>query len=167
MSPQGSCRYSTSQGLSSDPLLGDSDLLKDHPPHHPRGQLHNNIGAVASTGSQLFVPSTRQTTTALHSPSDLTTAHQPSSRKRSAQQVASDDPMKPPATAEEIAAEKRRRNTLAARRFRQKQQDRIAQLEQALKEVTKERDDLKMQVARWEGEAVALRAMLAERSKDR
>lgn len=72
---------------------------------------------------------------------------------------------KRPLSAEEAAADKRRRNTLAARRFRQKQQDRVAQLEQALKEVTKERDELKMQVARWEGETVALRAMLAERSK--
>ena len=65
---------------------------------------------------------------------------------------------------DDAAADKRRRNTLAARRFRQKQHDRVSQLEQALEQMSKERDDLKMQVARWEGEATALRAMLVERS---
>lgn len=65
---------------------------------------------------------------------------------------------------DDAGAEKRRRNTLAARRFRQKQHDRVSQLEQTLEEISKERDDLKMQVARWEGEATALRAMLAESS---
>ncbi|OJD10691.1 hypothetical protein ACJ73_09720, partial [Blastomyces percursus] len=57
-------------------------------------------------------------------------------------------------------ADKRQRNTLAARRFRQKQQDRVAELERALESVCKERDELKMQAARWEGEVVALRGML-------
>ncbi|EEH16333.2 hypothetical protein PABG_06420 [Paracoccidioides brasiliensis Pb03] len=67
------------------------------------------------------------------------------------------------ATAADRAADKRRRNTLAARRFRQKQQDRVAELERTLERVCKERDELKMQAARWEGEAVALRGMLRKR----
>ncbi|EEH35934.1 hypothetical protein PAAG_00257 [Paracoccidioides lutzii Pb01] len=67
------------------------------------------------------------------------------------------------ATAADLAADKRRRNTLAARRFRQKQQDRVAELERTLERVCKERDELKMQAARWEGEAVALRGMLQKR----
>lgn len=58
------------------------------------------------------------------------------------------------------AADKRWRNTLAARRCRQRQVDRIEQLERALDEMSKERDDLKVQVAKWEGEATALRGML-------
>ncbi|KAG5299876.1 bZIP family transcription factor [Histoplasma capsulatum G186AR] len=61
-------------------------------------------------------------------------------------------------------ADKRRRNTLAARRFRQKQHDRVAELERALESVCKERDELKMQAARWEGEVVALRGMLRRRN---
>ncbi|KLJ13620.1 hypothetical protein EMPG_11456 [Blastomyces silverae] len=61
-------------------------------------------------------------------------------------------------------ADKRRRNTLAARRFRQKQQDRVAELERALESVCRERDELKMQAARWEGEVVALRGMLGKKS---
>ncbi|KAL2360936.1 hypothetical protein RJZ56_006191 [Blastomyces dermatitidis] len=62
------------------------------------------------------------------------------------------------------AADKRRRNTLAARRFRQKQHDRVAELERALESVCRERDELKMQAARWEGEVVALRGMLRKKS---
>ncbi|OAX77375.1 hypothetical protein ACJ72_08329 [Emergomyces africanus] len=62
-------------------------------------------------------------------------------------------------------ADKRRRNTLAARRFRQKQHDRVAELERALESVCKERDELKMQAARWEGEVVALRGMLQKKKK--
>lgn len=71
----------------------------------------------------------------------------------------------PTESASDAAAEKRRRNTLAARRFRQKQHDRVAELEQALENMTKERDALKMQVARWEGEAVALRGILSDSKK--
>ena len=98
--------------------------------------------------------SSSNSTTAQESPITKPSPHQPTKTSN-----------KRPVSAEEAAAEKRRRNTLAARRFRQKQHDRVAQLEKALAEVTKERDGLKMQVARWEGETVALRAMLAERSK--
>ncbi|KKZ63585.1 hypothetical protein EMCG_02122 [[Emmonsia] crescens] len=68
------------------------------------------------------------------------------------------------ATSMDRVTDKRRRNTLAARRFRQKQQDRVAELEQALESVCKERDELKMQAARWEGEAAALRGMLRKNS---
>ncbi|QSS57487.1 bZIP family transcription factor [Histoplasma capsulatum var. duboisii H88] len=67
------------------------------------------------------------------------------------------------ATPADHVADKRRRNTLAARRFRQKQHDRVAELERALESVCKERDELKMQAARWEGEVVALRGMLRRR----
>ncbi|KAI1934142.1 hypothetical protein LOZ65_000055 [Ophidiomyces ophidiicola] len=77
--------------------------------------------------------------------------------RRKKEQTTSSDPS-------DAAAEKRRRNTLAARRFRQRQQDRIAQLERALEQVAQERDELKMQVAKWEGEATALRGILGKRS---
>ncbi|PGG99536.1 hypothetical protein GX51_06276 [Blastomyces parvus] len=68
------------------------------------------------------------------------------------------------ATPADRVADKRRRNTLAARRFRQKQHDRVAELERALESVCRERDELKMQAARWEGEVVALRGMLQKKS---
>lgn len=55
---------------------------------------------------------------------------------------------------------KRQRNTIAARRYRQKGRDRIAELEFALKSVEEERNQLKLQLARKEAEVDALREML-------
>jgi hypothetical protein len=62
---------------------------------------------------------------------------------------------------EEAVTVKRQRNTLAARRYRQKRLDRISDLEKALSDVSGERDDLKLQLARREAEVSALREMLA------
>jgi hypothetical protein len=56
--------------------------------------------------------------------------------------------------------EKRKQNTLAARRYRQKRVDQMAGLESALKETQSERDDLKVRVARLEGEVETLRQLL-------
>ncbi|EED19744.1 GAF domain nucleotide-binding protein [Talaromyces stipitatus ATCC 10500] len=61
---------------------------------------------------------------------------------------------------EERIVEKRRRNTMAARRFRQRKQNHVSELESQLSKVTKERDDLRLQVAKWEGEVMALRKLL-------
>ncbi|KAJ9299060.1 hypothetical protein DTO271G3_3302 [Paecilomyces variotii] len=66
---------------------------------------------------------------------------------------------------EDKIVEKRRRNTLAARRFRQKQQDRVTNLEAELAIITKERDELKMLVARYQGETEALRKLVADGKK--
>lgn len=56
--------------------------------------------------------------------------------------------------------EKRRQNTLAARRYRQKRVDQMSSLESTLKETQTERDDLKVRVARLEGEVETLRQLL-------
>nr|XP_036576585.1 L-amino acid oxidase [Colletotrichum truncatum]KAF6783360.1 L-amino acid oxidase [Colletotrichum truncatum] len=63
-------------------------------------------------------------------------------------------------TSDNIHAIKRQRNTIAARRYRQKGRDRITELEAALKEVTEERDQLRLQLARKEAEVDALRQLL-------
>jgi len=55
---------------------------------------------------------------------------------------------------------KRTLNTLAARRYRQKRVDQMNGLEAVLKETETERDDLKVRVARLEGELEALKALL-------
>lgn len=68
---------------------------------------------------------------------------------------------------EEKIIEKRRRNTLAARRFRQKQQDRVVNLEAELSKVTKERDELKVLLARYQGETEALRKLVADGKRRR
>ncbi|KAE8359963.1 hypothetical protein BDV27DRAFT_149103 [Aspergillus caelatus] len=55
---------------------------------------------------------------------------------------------------------KRRRNTMAARRYRQKGRDRIAELEYALRDMEHERNELRLQLARREAEVAALKEML-------
>lgn len=59
---------------------------------------------------------------------------------------------------------KRQRNTIAARKYRQKRLDRIKELEDALEGVTKERDDLRLRLARQEAETAALREMMRMKS---
>ncbi|KAJ2906214.1 Cross-pathway control protein 1 [Zalerion maritima] len=77
-----------------------------------------------------------------------------------------DDPLSSPeldADPEDTAAvkvQKRQRNTLAARKYRQKRLDRIKELEDALETVSKERDDLKLKLARQEAESETLRGMM-------
>lgn len=58
---------------------------------------------------------------------------------------------------------KRQRNTMAARKYRQKRLDRISDLERALGDMTSERDQLKLQLARREAEVEALREMLSRK----
>ncbi|KAK1245949.1 hypothetical protein MKX07_005018 [Trichoderma sp. CBMAI-0711] len=61
------------------------------------------------------------------------------------------------------AAIKRQRNTMAARKYRQKRLDRIADLERALSDMACERDELKLKLARREAEVEALREVLGRR----
>ncbi|KAL7904598.1 basic-leucine zipper transcription factor [Trichoderma velutinum] len=61
------------------------------------------------------------------------------------------------------AAIKRQRNTMAARKYRQKRLDRIADLERALSDMTGERDELKLKLARREAEVEALREVLGRK----
>lgn len=60
----------------------------------------------------------------------------------------------------EVQADKRRRNNAAAAKYRQKKVDRIAELEKALGEVSRERDGLKLQLAQRNGEVELLRRLL-------
>lgn len=55
---------------------------------------------------------------------------------------------------------KRERNTEAARRYRQRRVDHVSELEDALAAMTKERDDLRLKLARSEAEADVLRDMV-------
>ncbi|KAF4120909.1 bZIP transcription factor [Geosmithia morbida] len=56
---------------------------------------------------------------------------------------------------------KRHRNTMAARRYRQRRVDRLADLERRLEEMTSERDDMRVRLARREAEVGALRDVLS------
>lgn len=60
-------------------------------------------------------------------------------------------------------ADKRRRNNLAAAKYRQKKVDRITELEKEVEDVSKERDELKLQLARRDAELDVLRRLLVDR----
>lgn len=55
---------------------------------------------------------------------------------------------------------KRQRNNLAAKKYRQKKIDRIEELEHEVDEIKKERDELRIELAKKEAETAALREML-------
>lgn len=69
-------------------------------------------------------------------------------------------PKRPPASDDDAIALKRQRNTVAARRYRQKRLDRISELEGTVDELTRERDELRLKLARQEAETAALREVL-------
>jgi hypothetical protein len=64
---------------------------------------------------------------------------------------------------EDDKTNKRQRNTMAARKYRQKRLDLIADLEKQLEEMTADRDNLRLQLARKDAEAGALKEMLAKK----
>ncbi|KAE8387569.1 hypothetical protein BDV23DRAFT_186236 [Aspergillus alliaceus] len=61
---------------------------------------------------------------------------------------------------DEMTVSKRRRNTMASRRYRQKGRDRIAELECALRDMERERNELRLRLARKEAEVEALKELL-------
>jgi len=73
------------------------------------------------------------------------------------------------AAADDVDSEvldRRHRNNLAAKRYRQKKLDRIEELENEVKEVKQERDDLRIKLARQEAEVAALREMLKMKNSE-
>lgn len=114
--------------------------------------------SVAVRGPQQFTPSPDYATAfALPEPRDL----RPASQKK-AHTAASARSLSPSSqeSDEDRLQEKRRRNKLAARRLRQKKMDQVSDLESKLEELTKERDDLRLKAAKWEGEVMVLRQLL-------
>lgn len=60
---------------------------------------------------------------------------------------------------------RRQRNTIAARKYRQKKVDRISDLEKMLEDMTRERDELRLRLARQEAETEALRSVMRKETK--
>lgn len=60
---------------------------------------------------------------------------------------------------------RRQRNTIAARKYRQKKVDRISDLEKMLEEMTRERDELRLRLARQEAETDALKSIMKKDTK--
>ena len=72
-------------------------------------------------------------------------------------------PTDSPEDAGETRKRKRERNTEAARRYRQRRQDRLDELEEALAAMTKDRDELRIKLARSEAEAEVLRGLVGKK----
>ncbi|CAK1355316.1 unnamed protein product [Cercospora beticola] len=89
--------------------------------------------------------------TATSSPSSLLSDH----RRTAPSSSISDQSQSEPS----YKVQKRKRNTEAARRYRQRKEDKVAQLEEALKAMTDERDQLSLMLARAEAETNLLRSM--------
>ncbi|GME55577.1 hypothetical protein GTA08_BOTSDO03523 [Neofusicoccum parvum] len=89
-------------------------------------------------------------------PSSSSSTTKTTKRKRAA--VADED-----GDAKDDLTEKRRRNNLAAAKYRQKKVDRISELEGALADVEKERDELRLQLARRDAELDVMRRMMEKR----
>ncbi|KAK6543419.1 hypothetical protein TWF694_000166 [Orbilia ellipsospora] len=61
--------------------------------------------------------------------------------------------------------DKRYRNNLAAKKYRQKKVDRISELEDALAQMTRERDELRLLLARKEAEGQVLREVMRKEGR--
>ncbi|KAJ8103422.1 hypothetical protein POJ06DRAFT_234442 [Lipomyces tetrasporus] len=62
---------------------------------------------------------------------------------------------------------KRQLNTLAARRYRQRRLDQVKDLEAELRNVQRERDELRMRVSKLEGETEVLKSLLGDQKNKR
>lgn len=83
----------------------------------------------------------------------------PFSTAHSVDSAAQRNPRKRSPSVDPETSIKRQRNNVAARKYRQKKIDRISELEEELKEVKDDRDDLRIRLARQEAEVAALKSM--------
>ncbi|KAL4781356.1 hypothetical protein BJX76DRAFT_350228 [Aspergillus varians] len=170
-------------------LPGSSDGLSEHPANSLESQSQGFTSSVDSPGTpplNLTFPGTEKLinppdppfdhhnqptiTTTIPSPSHTTTTtthsnlpnSMPSATSLLKSSPASRESSSPKDNPSRIS--KRQLNTMAARRYRQRRLDQMAQLEEELAAVKRERDELKMRVSKLEGETEALRSMVKERN---
>ncbi|KAI1417927.1 hypothetical protein F5Y13DRAFT_150064 [Hypoxylon sp. FL1857] len=118
------------------------------PGYEPNSDLFFNL----PPGSHTMPESEAGPADQSHSPSEMSQASSSQGKAPKAQRRS--PPVDP------VTALKRQRNNVAARKYRQKRIDRINELEEELRDVKQERDDLRLRLARQEAEAAALRTML-------
>ena len=143
---------------TSDPLFAYATM-----PHFDLdglSQSHSCHNTTSSTSPpSIFIPSNPAPTPAYAS-TPSSSAHSTGPKRK----APADAPeLSEPDEENETVVQKRQRNTLAARKYRQKRLDRISDLEKALGDMTTERDELKLQLARREAEVEALRGMLSNK----
>ncbi|ESZ92830.1 hypothetical protein SBOR_6784 [Sclerotinia borealis F-4128] len=136
--------------LGNDNFLGQSDVgsIDNMPQSHSflDNQTHR---AISTDQSSPPSPQPKSTTSQTHS-------SPPSSPSPKIQ-----TPTSSSTTMSRV--DKRKLNTMAARRYRQKRVDQMSSLEAAMKEVERERDALKVRVAKLEGETDILKSLLSKK----
>jgi hypothetical protein len=148
------------------PTIAQFQRLPQHQQHqHPTSS--NNMMNAAFPDAMAYAPHQQQIQSTLSPnlpqvPLTHPTSSTPLTRTKSS--PASDDRGRTPSPSSSSKGEdrvaKRKRNTEAARRYRQRKVDRVTELEDALAEVSRERDELKLKLARAEAEADVLRGMV-------
>ena len=115
-------------------------------------QVQDNMAnEISFDDSMLFTPAT----TTIPSSSSQSPSNSTSPAERTTKATASQPEPK-------HRVEKRQRNTEAARRYRQRKDDKVTELEAALKVMTQERDELNLKLARAEAEVGVLRSMITK-----
>ncbi|KAI7553925.1 hypothetical protein KC331_g901 [Hortaea werneckii] len=132
----------------------------EHSSSEPTRATSNGISDIMAGSTTSLHPFLTQDANAEHATSqplgDIPTA--PSHGNNSPKKSTSPDSSATMSTTKR--SRKRQRNTEAARRYRQRKVDRTAELEEALAAVSKERDELRLKLARSEAEAEVLRRMV-------
>lgn len=95
-----------------------------------------------------------------HPPATRSTSHSPPNTTPSSTSGAPALPSHRQDRESSEVAQRRQRNTIAARKYRQKKVDRIEELEKALEETIRERDELRLRLARQEAETKALKSVM-------
>ncbi|KAK3670243.1 hypothetical protein LTR78_009898 [Recurvomyces mirabilis] len=134
------------------PSIGTTDLLSQG---YPRPQDSDMCLEKMSVKVSSSLRSSSSTSPTVHSGARVTPASSSvPSRKRTSS----------PDSVGEAGSQnvKRQRNTEAARRYRQKKVDRVSELEEALAEMTRERDELRLRLAKSDGEVSVLRGMVGK-----
>ncbi|KAF7562930.1 hypothetical protein G7046_g1187 [Stylonectria norvegica] len=132
------------------------DLTFQHQQHsQPRSTAPPNTNIISTTHDSPLFPANSSYFSCF--PAQDSPSSNPSSTSSNKRKAASTDA---DADGDDQVIIKRQRNTVAARKYRQKRLDRIAELEKALEDMTGDRDGLRLSLARKEAEVDALREML-------
>ena len=130
-------------------FLGSEPQIRDLSPNSSAASTYDKERSSSSTS-----PITSSSSVL---PSPKTSKKRPAKASPHAEKISSSRAS--PDEAEDVVC-KRQRNTAAARRYRKRKEDRQSELETLLAEMTKDRDDLRLRLARSEAEADVLRSMV-------
>ncbi|OCK92519.1 uncharacterized protein K441DRAFT_183914 [Cenococcum geophilum 1.58] len=149
--------------------LPSNTATSSPPPSSPNLKASSNITVTgASSSASILSKSPRCNSSQLTASPSVSTASSFISNKRKHLTTTANDPS--PSHNDDVdanaeRAEKRQRNNAAARKYRQKFVEKIAELEKALAEVSAERDQLKLKLVRSDAEVGVLRGFVEKSRK--